>query len=219
MYPRGDEAGFWDKLCPCGRESCAITHTNTLRTATRSAGQGCRERGTCPLTNTHTHTFFSHCLNPTPGQVLVFQKLQEGLQIVQLSFYRLENWGPQFIDLSHTACPVLLYQEVFSEHIPKSQPDSSVLQTYNQPHNLLLNQNQPNITKNTLGMTGHRDPPYLRSSALLFHMRKTPALYSQTSSVFFLNDPEPQKFPQLHASKPWNFTEYNFFPNKNVFSM
>lgn len=57
MYPRGDEAGFWDKLCPCGWESCAITHTNTLRTATRSAGQGYRKGGTCPWQiQTPTHS-------------------------------------------------------------------------------------------------------------------------------------------------------------------
>lgn len=126
VYPRGGGAGFWDKLCPCGRESCAITHTNTLRTATRSAGRGPRGIGTCPLTSTHTHTFFSHCLlNPTPCQALILHKLERRtLQIVHLLLNRLGTWGPQFTDPRHTVGPMLLYQEVSSlpyPQIPASQ--------------------------------------------------------------------------------------------------
>lgn len=56
VYPRGGGAGFWDKLCPCGRESCAITHTNTLRTATRSPGQGAEQEELAPYKYTHPYT-------------------------------------------------------------------------------------------------------------------------------------------------------------------
>lgn len=99
-----------------------------------------------PPTSTHTHTLFSPCLLP-PRQALSPEKVrQEGLQTAHLSISRLGTWGPQSSVPSHTAGPVLLYQEGSSYQIPISWPDSSVLKIWNQPPNLLLNQNQPLIT-------------------------------------------------------------------------
>ena len=164
VYPRGGGAGFWDKLCPCGRESCAITHTNTLRTATRSAGQWCREAGACPQqvhTPTHSSPLFAstRCPALTPEEVG-----QRGLKTVHLSISRLGIWGLRSSAPSHTTGPALLYQEGSSYQIPISWPYSSVLQIWNQQPNLLLDQNQPLITAvevfilNTPDMTQHREP-------------------------------------------------------------
>lgn len=138
-----------------------------------------RRGGPCPLTSTHTHAFFFHCLlHPAPCQALIPQRLEKrGLQVVPLSFYRLGNWDPQFTAPSHTAGVVFLYRGFFFTH-PPIPADSSVPQICSQPRNQLLYQNQPIITTvqffivSIPGMTWHRDPPYLWPSALLFHTCK-----------------------------------------------
>lgn len=102
---------------------CNHTHTNTLRTAARSAGRGCRGGGTCPLTSTHTHTtFLSLCLlSPTPCQALTaWQIREEGTADCSPLLLQIRQWGPQVIAPSDTAGPVPPYQEVSSLLSPQT---------------------------------------------------------------------------------------------------
>lgn len=91
---------------------CAITHTNTLRTATRSAGAVMQRSGSLPQQgHTHPHTLLPCLLPPRQALSLLRRVRQEGLQTTHLSISRLGTWGPQSSVPSHTAGPVLLYHE------------------------------------------------------------------------------------------------------------
>lgn len=127
VYPRGGGAGFWDKLCPCGPESCAITHTNTLRTATRSPGR-VQPRRNWPLNKyTHLHTSPLAFLAPTLCRSLCGHCTAPPM----VSLFRRQ--GPQTLWRSRCWSGGGSFGTVPLHCFSRSQPDSSVLQICHQP--------------------------------------------------------------------------------------
>jgi hypothetical protein len=87
---------------------CNHTHTNTLRTATSSPGQGCREGGTAsPYQYTHPHTLPSLPSGSLPCQCLL--PLNSRDEVLGLSGIR--KMGPQVIS-QVIAGPAMLNEEV-----------------------------------------------------------------------------------------------------------
>lgn len=170
---------------------CNHTHTNT-EDSCQECGVGAGGRrggGTCPLTSTHTHAFFSRYLpNPTSVRPSVLRRLgRRGLRTVCLSFYGLGNWCSQF-----TAPVPLLVQYFFIKRFPLYHfpHPSQTVQYYRSVISPCQNQPTETIvqfcTLHALSMTWSRDHltygPGLLSSTRL--RCKTPVLYSQASSLF-----------------------------------
>lgn len=121
---------------------CNHTHKHSEDSHQQSRAE-VQRRGTCPLTNTHTHTLFPpHCLRVPPCQGLILVE-QQGRRCChcqgQPVILQIRETGPQLISLSHCA-HVLSQVTLPSDLISRAPPDTSV------PHFLGLDLKQAVMT-------------------------------------------------------------------------